>query len=322
VVGGGGADGLIANGSGVIPVTGVSGVGYFLIEGGGTVALTDANFTNLTGPMAVNPINGGTVDGSAVSVGHTVFFIGSNAPDNFIGGSGVNVFLFSAAQLSTADTITGGHTDVLLLTSAGVIDTSGVSGVGFYELASGGSNSLVVSNANLMGLPTFGVQAGSGGDSIDASGVMSSSTQMYLFGGSGDDTLKAGAANTILVSGGGMDTLIGGSGPDVFAPSSSGVSTILGFRSGVDVLFFSAAQFDLGASDVSGSTFGHLDPSAFSTAADGSFATSQERFSFDSATHELLYAVHGSATAPSAIDEIAILGNITTLHSYDLFFGH
>ena len=267
---------------------------------------------------------GGELDGSAVSASNALWLIGSASSDLLKGGAGDDVFQFTSAnQLSAADTVIGGagHDD-LLVSSPGTIDASGVSGVEFYTLTGGGSNSLALADSNVAGMPVFGVQAGSGGDLIDASAVTSTATQLYLFGGAGNDTIRGGAEPDVIVSGGGNDTLSGGGGADLFAPSASGLSTILDFQSGTDRLFLSKAQFDLGASEGSTSSFDRLDPTAFSGANDGSFSTAQQRFSFDAANHQLLYAPNGSSSSPGAIHAIAVLNGVSSISPQDLFYGH
>ena len=322
VTGGGGNDVLLASGSNVIPVNGISGVGYYLIQGGGSITLTDTNFSGVSGYLGIYNSQGGTIDGSAISAAHSLFLIGSTGTDTFTGAVGNDVFQFAVDQLSTSDVLNGGGgQDLLLMTSAGNVNIGGVSGISHYNLNSVASNNLVLSNSNLQGLTIFGITAGSAGDTIDASAVTSTTTQTYLFGGVGNDTLKAGADNTILASGGGNDLLIGGTGVDVFEPSASGVSTIANFNSGTDILFFSHASFDLGVSNGGGSAFDRLDPSVFSSAADGSFTTDQQRFAFNSVTHELLYAPQGSASLASSVHEIALLTGVATISANDLFYG-
>jgi Ca2+-binding RTX toxin-like protein len=323
VVGGAGNDVLILEG-GLASLAGVSGVEFIALGGGGGVAVTDSVFAGNSGFLGINTIAGGSVDASAVGAGHSLFLIGSSATETLIGGAGDDIFQFAPADLSGVDVVTGGggH-DEILLTSSGAINLGGVSGVEFIRLSSGGANSLTLSDSNLSAVSGLaGVQAGNGGDTLDASSVSLSNLQLYLFGGQGNDTLRGGAEADVLVSGGGNDTLFGGGGSDLFAFAPTGTATVQDFQSGSDQLFFSDALFDLGVNEGGPSAFDRLDASAFSSAAGGVFTNSQQRFAFDASTHQLFYAPQGSASASADVHAIAILVGVTTLTANDLFYGH
>lgn len=301
----------------------IDGIEYFEFAGAHAThnTITTAQFVGVTGGMigaALSP-NGGTLDGSSLSSAEALWLIGSAAADTLKGGAADDVFQFAAANLTGADTVRGGagH-DALLMSTSGTVVASGVSEVEFYQLMSGGSNSLTLTNANVAGLAAFGGQAGSSGDTIDASLVTSTSTQIYLFGASGNDTLNGSSGNDVLVSNGGNDWLRGEAGVDLFSLSTTGISTIDDFQSGVDTLFFSNALFDLGDSEGSASTYDRLATSAFSTAGDGSFSSPDQRFSFNTTTHELFYAPQGSSSASGTVHVIATLSSVV---AGDLFYG-
>jgi hypothetical protein len=325
VNGGLGHDTVYVSGGGAAGAGGVTGVEFYLLDGASSaITLTDANFTGVTGQITVGVTSGASVDASALSASHGVYFGGSSGIDTFLGGAGGDLFSFGPSTLTSADTVTGGAgSDLLQLSAAGLVDVAGVSGVEFYTLAGGGANTVVLHDANLTGLVTLGVQAGAAGDTLDASAVTSALTQVFLFGGAGSDTLTGGGGSTMIYSGGGADLLIGGSGNDAFGFSSADSATIQGFQAGTDVIFFSDAAFDLGVNEGQGASvgFARIDPSLFSGNTDGTFATANERFSFDTATGHLFYAEDGSATLPGAIELVATLSGIASLSAFDLLFG-
>ena len=330
VQGGGGRDELLMTTSGAIDASGVSGVTFYQLAEGApnSLALSDANFAGVAGGLiGVATGNfGDTIDASQVSASHAVWFIGGGGgTDTFVGGAGDDVFQFSAASLTIADTIRGGggH-DELLMTTPGHIFAGGVSGVAFYQLANGGPNSVTLTNANFMGVAEneIGVGGGDSGNTIDGSQV-SAGDMLYLIGGPGNDTLKGGAGTDVLITGGGTDTLSGGgaNGVTYFVLTSAGGSTAVNFFHGLDFLVFQKAGFDLGIDD-SQATGGYqqLDASVFSTSNNGAFTTIGQRFAYDQSSGQLLYAPNGSATPTGSVSIAATLTGSPTVTLTDLLF--
>ena len=322
VDGGAGHDQLLLTGAGAFSVAGVSGVEYYQLSSAGSVVLTDANFASVAGTLGVRLLAGGTVDASAVTAGHALMLIGSGAGDDLVGSAGDDVFsLLSGFGGGTSIAGGAGH-DALLFQGGSSGSLAGISGVEFYDLSQGTANSVTIADTNVAGLAAFGMQAGNGGDRFDLAGLTDFGVMHYLFGGTGNDIFVGSGGVDVMVSGGGNDSFTGGAGGDAFALSVTGTTTIADFVSGTDQLVFSDALFDLGASEGAAAAFDRLDPSAFSAASDGSFTTTAQRFSYDSATHELIYAEHGSASLAGEFHTIATLTSGASVIANDLFFTH
>ena len=320
VTGGAGTDTLLTRGANLIHVSGVEYI--VLTQANSVLQFADINFTGVSGYVAARLTDGGTLDGSAVQAGHSLFLIASQGTDTITGGAGDDVIQIEAAALSMFDVIKGGAGyDTLLMTQSDVVNVTGVSGVELYDLGDGAINNLVLSNANMVGVNgVFGVRGGVDGNTIDGSAIVGKT--QYLFGGAGIDTLRGGGGADVLAGYGGADTLFGGGGGDSFAVAPGGAH-IQDFHGGQDVIFFSDALFNLGSQEGTGAGVGfdRLDPSLYSTVGDGSFTTANQRFSFDTVTHELFYAEQGSLTAPGSVLLLAYLDGVSSLSANDLFFG-
>ena len=174
----------------------------YLAKAGNSLALTDANFTGVTGSKitVIGGAGSDRVDGGTLFSGNSIKVTAGGGIDTLIGGAGNDSFLFQAADLA-GDTITGGHgTDSLVLTTAGALAANALgqmTGVETITLAAGG-NSLTLTDANFAGVAgAIAVTGGKGNDTVDGSGL------------TGSNAIDATA-------GGGVDTLTGGAGDDVF----------------------------------------------------------------------------------------------------------
>lgn len=164
--------------------------------------------------------------------------------DTFTGGTKADRFEFDPRDLDSGDTIVGGDgraVDTLRFTTAGAIGVSAlanVSGIERVELASGGANSLVLSNdfvasANGARVTVIG---GSGDDLVfatdlyDGSAIdfVSNGGTDYVFAGEGDDTFTFDVAaldeRDRVVGGKGLDTLVLSGSGVVSGQQTSGVS--------------------------------------------------------------------------------------------------
>ena len=134
VVGGGGTDQLFLTGGGTFNVGGVSGVETVVL---GNVApnsltLSNSNFTAVSG--ATITVLGGnasnTVDAAALTGPNRVVMVGGAGGNHFTGGAGNDMFRFVAGNLAKTDTVIGGGGfDTLTMTTPGLVNVSGVSGV-------------------------------------------------------------------------------------------------------------------------------------------------------------------------------------------------
>ncbi|HEU0155703.1 MAG TPA: M10 family metallopeptidase C-terminal domain-containing protein, partial [Stellaceae bacterium] len=169
--------------------------------------------------------------------------------DRFEGGGGNDIFQFTAAELTSADIVTGGAGfDTLQMTTPGKVRPGGVSGVETYSLANGGANSLGLVNANFNGLTggVLRVFGGSARNTIDASALTGTNSVAFI-GGAHNDVFKISAASLRAV-----DTIVGASGNDellmtgagtVRAAGVSGVETYVLFNGPANRLSLGNANF-------------------------------------------------------------------------------
>ena len=205
----------------------------------GTIALGAGNH-NLT---ASETAGGVTSDPSAVrqlavtlNTPNSVTFYGTPATDLYTGGAGDDVFMFSAANLTAADSVNGvGGRDTLRMTTAGTIAASGVRGTEIYLLASGGANSLTLTNANFVGVIGASIQVvgGNAGNIVNASAV-NGPNQLVYTGGTGVDQVTGGSGNDLFVFSAAnltaADSVAGGGGSDTLRLTTAGTIAASGVR--------------------------------------------------------------------------------------------
>ena len=226
---------------GTINAVGLSGVETFTFSSAAanTLILTDANFANVTGgAISVTGGNAGnTVNGSALTGVNRLIFVGGAGLDNVSGGSGNDLFKFTAAALSNTDMVSGGlGSDTLQMTSGGTINAAGLSGVETFTLS---GNTLILTDANFANVTggAMSVTGGYAGNTVNGSALTGVNRLIFVggagldnvSGGSGNDLFKFTAAalsNTDTVSGGsGSDTLQMTTGGTINAAALSGVET-------------------------------------------------------------------------------------------------
>ncbi|WP_298174206.1 calcium-binding protein [Novosphingobium sp.] len=238
VVGGAGGDILVISTAGVLgaaALSGVSGVETIsLTAGTNGLTLVDGNLAGLGGARinVIGTSGADTLDGSGLTGTNAAIFMTGSGLDVLRGGAGADVFRFDAAELA-GDTVVGGAgSDTLEITSAGVLGAaalSGVSGVERINLATG-TNSLKLLDSNLTGLASsqITVQGNSGADTIDASGLTSTTSSVLFNSGAGIDVLKGGAGADVFrfaatdLSG---DTISGGAEVDRLEITTAGTIT-------------------------------------------------------------------------------------------------
>jgi ELWxxDGT repeat protein len=236
-------------------------------------------------------------------------FVGTAGKDQFTGGGGSDVFKFSASALAASDVVKGGAgADYLTLTSAGTVRAGGVAGVETWYLAGAAGNSLTLANANFAGAAgaTITIVGGANGNRLSEAAV-SAADRAILRGGAGADTLIAGR----------HATMSGGAGNDRFeltlrgSPATPDRNTIADFRHGADKLGLSETGFGLGAAPKA--------TTLFRANATGAFATTAQRFAYDTATGVLRFDADGKGGGSSPLT-IATLTGHPTLSAADLFF--
>jgi len=232
--------------AGTIAASAFAGVSHIekIVLANGTNSLTlsnalvgsadDAHLLTVTGNAGNDTINASAVTTAA----NSVLFVSGAGNDTLTGGAGADTFNFTAANLTSADTVNGGtgaSLDTLMFTTAGTIVASALTGVSHIEdigLASG-SNSLTLSDT-LVGSADdahlLTVTGNGGNDAINASAVTTAANNVLFISGAGNDTLTGGVgadtfdfAATDLTS---ADTVNGGTGASVDTLTFTTVGTV------------------------------------------------------------------------------------------------
>jgi len=209
------------------------------------------------------------------------------------------------------DTITGG----------GTANDTVIAGNGNDTVTLGQGNNTVI-----LGSGNDSVTVGDGNNTITIAGSAASTDTIKA--GGGNNTLYLGAGHETVSLGNGNNTLIlttgtydvsAGKGTDLFVFTGSQALLDLSFASN-DELVFRATGFDLGADNGLGTGIPQpIAASLFSSHTDGTFATPDNRFAYNSATGMLYYDAQGS-TPGSTSFAIADLTNHPHLSAANLFF--
>ncbi|HEU0115313.1 MAG TPA: calcium-binding protein, partial [Thermomicrobiales bacterium] len=243
-----------------------------------SLALKPADLAGLAGNAIIvfDGNAGDTVSAAALTAGEHATVSGGSGNDVFVGGAGTDIFTggagndafdFSAAALAASDTVAGGSgSDTLVMTSAGTVVATGVSGVETWRLANGKPNSLQLTNGNFIATTGAAVAVidGNAGDTVDAE-ALAASDRVTVTGGSGNDVFIGGAGKDAFAGNGGADTfrfsiadlsssdsVKGGNGEDtlfltsagtVAAGGVSGVETYRLAKAGADALTLTAGNF-------------------------------------------------------------------------------
>lgn len=247
----------------------------FIGAQGGAIKVTTGN------------VNGGSVDASAVlstsskvtvdvagltTTTNTFGYTVGNGIDEYLGGVGVDtVTVATATFLQTTDTITGGsNNDTLQFssTAGGTFSAASLAPVsGFESIVVSATTAAATTNSVAMTVNDAVVGANyNSTDSkitlghsaatndlklnIDASAV-SSAYNVYVTGGSGDDTITGGSGNDVITAGDfGTDVLTGGAGNDTLDMASvdyAGATTDDGI-----IINLTGSQMDIRAAVASG----------------------------------------------------------------------
>ena len=250
----------------------ISGFSTVALANGGADSLTlaNANFAGVSDDRRITVIggnSGNTVNASAVTTGAVTIDGGAGADVlTGAGGSANNIFAFTAAALTATDKVAGdGYSNELEITTAGTVAAGGVTAVEIYQLANGGANSLTLANANFTGVlgGSITVYGGTGGNTIDGSGLTGTADDLNIYGGAGADVLKGGAGNDIFSFAAAnltpTDTVSGGAGNNellmttagtVAAARVTGVETYVLADGGANTLTLATGNF----TGVTGST--------------------------------------------------------------------
>jgi T1SS-143 domain-containing protein len=289
------------------------------VSGIETLHLGDFTNTVTLGSTAGTAIGNGTltIDDTAASAIHplTVDASGltSAAHLNLLGGAGNDLVKLANAHFTASETINGGvGSDTIQITdTAGyTINDAALANVSNVEtLKIGGSGTVNVTlgahaDADVGGaghLFTLDDSTGLGNLTLDASAM---TADVKALGGAGNDTFFSGLGN---------DIFSGGAGNNVFAFKSLSIGndqiTDFSNTTKTDQIQVSAAGFG-------GGLFAGEDVTpVFGSSANATFASSSERFHFDTANQTLYYSATGSSGSPIAM---AQLEAGVTLHPTDL----
>jgi hypothetical protein len=233
-----------------------------------SLTLATANFAGVDGRLTVLGGNSGnTVNASTVTSGQLTIDGGAGADALTGSANGGTIFVFTAAALTATDKIAGGggFNNELEVTTAGTVAAGGVTAVEIYQLANGGANSLNLVNANFTGFMgnAITIYGGTGGNTINGSGLTGATDRLVIYGGAGADVLKGGAGNDIfsfaaanltntdtISGGGGSNELLMTTAGAVNAAGVVGVETYVLADGGANTLTLASANF----AGVTGST--------------------------------------------------------------------
>lgn len=207
---------------------------------------------NLQGP--VNIADTGTTGTDSVTVQGTPAADTITQSGNQVVANGATITLAGVDALaidgggSTGDTFTVTGTPTVPAMVTGVSDwiVDGTPGNDNIDLTPEGSSGRVrvrVNGADRGSLRPTGriiVRGFGGNDDIQAAGGIA--LPLWLFGGEGDDRLKGGGGNNVLVGGAGDDLLVGGNDRDILI-GGTGADRVVGNASD-DILIAGATAFD------------------------------------------------------------------------------
>jgi len=284
IQGGAGIDNLYFSTAGTVAASAFTNVSG--IEGIGLSSL--GNSIALLNSMVVSSDNGGfavadgagddTVDASGITSGTAIAFFASGGSDTFRGGNGPNGYVFAAADLTSADTVTGGtgSADNLFITTAGTLSAAAFTNVTGIEglVLANGTNNVTLTNGLVAGTAAgyFAVAGGTGNDTVNASGVTNGTAIAFYGTTGGNDAFTGGNGNDAFLFGAGQltsaDTVAGGGGNDTIWMTTAGTTTAadLAGVSGVEGVFLqSGGTFNLANGITGAATFAAVGSSAVDT---------------------------------------------------------
>ena len=207
--GGGGDDVLYVEGAGQVDLAAITGIETIYLDSSGANSLTIPNSAVGTTLVVYGGNAGNSINASGIAAGKTVYYYAGSGQDFFTGGAANSSIYVTLAELAGDKFTFGSGYNSLVLSNAGTVNLSGVTGtLSAIYLGNGGQNTLTVNNA-LVG-STLVVHAGTGGDTVDAR-ALSANKSLYYYGGNENDTLyltAAGLNSDYLTLGGGTNSVI------------------------------------------------------------------------------------------------------------------
>ena len=247
---------------------------------------------------------------SAVTIGN----IGSSGGTVVLGNNSTSV----GFGQGTVTVVAGNGSDTI---AGGTANDTVIAGNGNDAVTLGQGNNIVI-----LGSGNDSVTLSDGNNTVTIAGSATATDTIKV--GGGNNTLNLGAGHETVSVGGGNNTLIlttgtydvsAGHGTNLFEFGGPQALLDLSFANN-DELVFRATGFDLGPDNGLGTAAPQpIAASLFSSHTDGTFATSDNRFAYDSATGKLYYDAQGS-TPGSTSFAVADLTNHPHLGAASLFF--
>jgi VCBS repeat-containing protein len=284
IQGGAGIDNLYFSTAGTVAASAFTNVSG--IEGIGLSSL--GNSVTLTNAMVASSNNGGfavadgagddTVDASGITNGTAISFFASSGGDTFRGGNGPNGYVFTATDLTSADTVTGsaGSADNLFISTAGTLSAAAFTNVTGIEglVLANGTNDVTLTNGLVAGTAAgyFAVVGGTGNDTVNASGVTNGTSIAFYGTNGGNDAFTGGNGNDSFLFGAGQltsaDTVVGGGGNDTLWMTTAGTTSAAALANvtGIEGVFLQAGgTFNLANGITGAATFAAVGSSAVDT---------------------------------------------------------
>jgi Ca2+-binding RTX toxin-like protein len=311
-----------------------------------TAAVIDSMFNHVTGVETLllsdftNSVTLGTLAGTAIGSGGTLKIddtaaasnhpltvdataLTSTAHLNIFGGAGDDVFKFTNAHFTGAESINGeAGSDTIQITDAATVVDAAFTNVSNVEklLLGDFTNSITLgAKASLsIGTGTLTVDGSVAGAShaqtIDGSAV----------GASAHLNIVAGAGNDMLTGGSAADSLTGGAGADTFVfrnfvqSLATAPDTITDFVTGIDFIAIGHSLTGLTTASANGS--GSLAADLANILTGGNFVSGNAaEVTINGGSDAGTYAVlnHGAAGFDAAHDAVIKLANAAVLHTAD-----
>ena len=241
---GSGYNTLVLSNAGTVNLSGVTGtISSIYLGNGGANSLTIPNNAVGTTLVVYGGNAGNSINASGIAAGKTVYYYAGSGQDAFTGGAANNAIYVTLAELAGDKFTFGSGYNSLVLSNAGTVNLSGVTGnLSAIYLGNGGQNTLTVNNA-LVG-STLVVHAGTGGDTVDAR-TLSANKSLYYYGGNENDTLyltAAGLNSDYLTLGGGTNSVVLTTAGAINLANVSGLNYLYLGNGGHNTLTLSASE--------------------------------------------------------------------------------